>query len=49
LKRITITVDCDDKEAEVLARRVLAYLSSLGALNVQLLKIDDLQLQGSKK
>jgi hypothetical protein len=42
-------IDCDDKDAEVLAKRVPAYLSSLVALNVHVVKIDDLRLEGSKK
>jgi hypothetical protein len=44
-----VWIDCDDKEAEVLAKRVPAYLTSLGALNVEVVKIEDLQLHGSKK
>ena len=35
-------VDCDDREAEVLARRMLAYLASIGAINVQVVKIEDM-------
>jgi hypothetical protein len=49
LKRITMWIDCDDKEAEVLAKRVPAYLASLGAVNVEVVQIADLQLQGSKE
>ncbi len=42
-------IDCDDKEAEILAKRVPAYLTSLGAFRVEIVKVEDLQLQGSKK
>jgi hypothetical protein len=42
-------IDCDDKEADVLAKRVPAYLTSLGVLSVEVVQIEDLRLEGSKK
>lgn len=49
MRRVTVSLDCDDKEADVVARRVATYLGSLGALNVQVLKIEDLYESPSKK
>jgi hypothetical protein len=43
LRRITMWIDCDDKDAEVVARRILTYLTSLGALNVEVVKIENLK------
>jgi hypothetical protein len=43
MRRITLWLECADDEAELLAKRANAYLSSLGALNVQIVKIEELQ------
>jgi len=43
MRRITLWVECSDEEADVLAKRVSTYLSSLGALNVQVVNIEQLQ------
>jgi hypothetical protein len=42
-------IDCDDKDAEVLARRIPTYLTSLGAMNAHVVKIDDIQASTSAK
>lgn len=47
--RITLSIDCDDKEAQTLARRIPAYLASLGVIDVKVVQIDDLRLDGSNK
>jgi len=44
-----ISIDCDDREAEKLVKRVPAYLISLGVIEVQVLAIESLRLEGSKK
>lgn len=49
LKRITVLIDCDDKAAEILAKRVPTYLTSLGVVFVTVVKIESLQLEGSRK
>jgi hypothetical protein len=43
-----MAIDCDDKEAEVLVKRVPAYLISLGVIDVGIVRIEDLRLEGSK-
>jgi len=35
-------VDCDDREAEVLAKRMVTYLTSLGAINIQVVKTEQM-------
>ena len=42
-------VDCDDKEAELMARRIPTYLASLGAINVQVVNIEDMAKTLSNK
>lgn len=42
-------IDCDDKEAEVLSKRIPVYLTSLGALNAKVVQVEELRLDGSKK
>jgi hypothetical protein len=49
LKRINVIVDCDDVEAEKLAPRIPSYLLSLGALNVSVVRIDELIQPPSNK
>jgi hypothetical protein len=44
-----MSIDCDDKEAETLAKRVPAYLISLGVIDVKVVEIESLQLEGSRK
>jgi hypothetical protein len=39
--------DCDDKEAETLAKRVPSYLVSLGVIDVKIVDIERLHLEGS--
>jgi len=36
-------VDCDDRDAEILSKRILTYLASLGAINVQVVNIEDMK------
>jgi len=43
-----MTIDCDDNEAETLARRIPAYLISLGVHEVKIVDIEKLHLEGSK-
>jgi hypothetical protein len=49
MKRLTVWVDCDDDSAEIMASRIGAYLSSLGALNVNTVSVEAIQPSGSKK
>ena len=44
-----MSIDCADKEAETLAKRVPAYLISLGVIDVKVVDIENLHLEGSKK
>jgi hypothetical protein len=43
-----MSIDCDDKDAEKLTKRVPAYLISLGVLDVKVIHIESLRLEGSK-
>jgi hypothetical protein len=43
-----MSIDCDDKEAETLAKRIPAYLISLGVIDVKIVEIEKLRLEGSR-
>ena len=43
-----MSIDCDDGEAETLAKRIPAYLISLGVVDVKIVDIERLHLEGSK-
>lgn len=43
-----MSIDCDDNEAETLAKRIPAYLISLGVVDVKIVDIERLHLEGSK-
>jgi hypothetical protein len=49
VKRIKVQVDCDDSQAELLAKRLKSYIVSIGALNVQIDGIEDLAPPMSNK
>ncbi len=49
LKRISVVVDCEDAEAEKLATRIVPYLISLGALNVEVEAIEGIIPSRSRK
>jgi len=49
LKRINVVVDCDDKEADKLAQRITSYLISIGALNVNVVGIEEIISSRSNK
>ena len=49
LKRINVVVDCDDKEADKLAQRITPYLISIGALNVNVVGIEEIISSRSNK
>ena len=43
-----MSIDCEDKDAETLAKRIPAYLISLGVVDVKIADIERLHLEGSK-
>ena len=42
-----MSIDCDDQEADVLAKRIPAYLVSLGVVHVKIVDVERLHLEGS--
>lgn len=49
MKPINVVVDCDDVQAEKLPSRITPYLVSLGALNVEVIRIEELIPSRSNK
>ena len=49
MKRLTVWVDCDDKAAEMFKHRIDSYLMSLGAINVHMVAVEDIEPARSRK